>query len=492
MDIILKKIYWERANLHIEITGKYKSIYLFYADKKYPLKCFNNEIIIPFYNIPPRKTLASGQWKIIIDEHALEIEPSMLKELANYTRLFRYKTNYAYAVDLTTDEDYSLIIRTEFYRTNKEPMKDHLSLKKYIEYGISNILYKLIHLFSGKKNILLFSENDDKLSVNLEPLKEHLQELPNYKVRSLTKNCFKNKTSISYRLKEICVLASASYIFIDNYTPILTYLKLSSDVKLIQIWHAGVGFKSVGYARFGLSGSPHPYISGHRQNTHVIVDNEKLINIYEEVFGIDSANIYPYGLPRLDKFLNQEVITLKKEALKELFPEIKDKKVILFAPTYRGNGQKDAYYDMEYINQDKLSKFCQDNKAIILFKFHPFTNNKLIIEQKNQKYLIDVNHYTSINDLLYITDILVTDYSSCTYEASLLDIPIIFYRYDKEQYEYERGIHTADVFESKTYEALNSQEMLKYLKELLKYKKKNIKNIERDSCKKIIKEIFGE
>ena len=128
----------------------------------------------------------------------------------------------------------------------------------------------------------------------------------------------------------------------------------------------------------------------------------------------------------------------------------------------------------------------------MIFKFHPFTNNKIEILDEYKEYLIDVTDYKSINELLYITDVLVTDYSSCAYEATLLDIPIVFYRYDKEEYEYVRGIHTADVFKSKTIEVTESEKLISSIDELKNYNRKEIEFKTRNSIKKIKEEIFGE
>ena len=57
----------------------------------------------------------------------------------------------------------------------------------------------------------------------------------------------------------------------DDYAPLFNWLKLKSGTELIQLWHAGVGFKAVGYARFGKKGTPNPWRCCYRQLDYAIV-----------------------------------------------------------------------------------------------------------------------------------------------------------------------------------------------------------------------------
>ncbi len=504
MAIKTIKVYWERTNLHITLSEKIKTAYIESKQNKISLEHKENELVLSFYNLPEGTMLPAGEYHLIINDQIVQIEDNLYKELDSLARINKYKDIYAYTVDLTVNTEKELIITTEFYIKNLNPksetsIKHHRTLNRKIKAIIKivakfmiNAFYRLIHLFSCPKRVLFLSENSNELTVNLKPLKDSLDSDNIYKTKTFTKNTFKHRSSKLLRLKEIIEIALARYVVIDNYTPIFTYLRLSKNTKLVQLWHAAIGFKSVGYARFGRSGSPHPYISGHRYLDYVIVDSEPLIEVYQEVFGIQKEKIYPYGLPRLDNFLDKDIISKTKEKLLKEYPEFGNKKIILYAPTYRGNGQKDAFYDMEKIPTKELYDYCKNNNAIVVFKFHPFTNNKLEIKEKYKSHLIDLTSYQNFNELLYITDILVTDYSSCAYEASLLDIPILFYRYDKYEYEYIRGIHTADIFTSQTTEITNELEIIKEISILMSYKRKEIKYQKRDSIKKIQKEIFGE
>ena len=86
---------------------------------------------------------------------------------------------------------------------------------------------------------------------------------------------------------------------------------------------------------------------------------------------------------------------------------------------------------------------------------------------------------------------MITDYSSCAYEFSMFNRPLIFYRFDKEIYEYLRPIHTLDAFTSNQYEVKDFDNLLKTLEKLKSIKiedrfKNMIKDNNNDSCKKIM------
>lgn len=186
---------------------------------------------------------------------------------------------------------------------------------------------------------------------------------------------------------------------------------------------------------------PFPYESCHRKYDYAIVGAESLIPVYQEVFGIDKEKILPYGLPRLDKFLDKEIINSIKDKIYDLYPNLKAKKIILFAPTYRGSGQKDAYYPYDKLNLNKINELCQKENYVFIIKMHPFISKRLEVPQEYRDHILDLSNYSDINELLYITDILITDYSSNIYDFSLLNKPILFYTYDLEVYEITNKVH---------------------------------------------------
>src|SRR5699024_274747 len=223
------------------------------------------------------------------------------------------------------------------------------------------------------------------------------------------------------------LLGKARYIFIDDYHPMIYKVNFRKNQDVIQVWHAVGTFKTFGYSRVGKAGGNFFNTRSHRNYTKVYVSAENDVPYYAEAFGIEEKNVITTGVPRTDVFFDDEYRKRVTKELYSMYPQVKDKQVILFAPTFRGNGHKSAYYPFFKINFEKLAKYCKDTNTVVLFKMHPFVRNKLNIQKKHEKYFIDLSNYREVNNILFITDVLISDYSSLVYEYSLFNKPMIFY-----------------------------------------------------------------
>lgn len=482
--IYLKKVYWQNIYLHLLLEGNNFAEYEFYitdlTEKKYPLIIKDNEIIINIVNFPDIKLLNTGKWYILFRTSTYEdfvcIDKKVGYEFEHLDKIFKYGRNkYSYLINFkvvdydevkfriknTTDTTYAMTFCLEiaYMMLNKKETKRNifvessnivqviLKLSIILCQKMMQLIYQILCFFRRKdgKHILMMSETRTPISGNLKALdmrmkERHLNEI--YKISysfSITLQQNKFKTLIDW-LRLLWVLPKQDYVFVDDYVPIFKFITLDSKTKFIQLWHAGVGFKSVGYSRFGKEGSPHPMESCHRKYTHVVVGSSDLIPVYEEVFGVDQKNFYPYGLPRLDGYLDKIKIENFKKEFYENYPFLKGKKIILFAPTYRGSSQKDAFYPLEKINHKKILEL-KDKDFVFLYKMHPFINQEINIEKEYEDVIFNFSNFNDINSLFYITDILITDYSSNVYEYSLLKKPIIFYAYDRDFYQLTRGVH---------------------------------------------------
>lgn len=88
---------------------------------------------------------------------------------------------------------------------------------------------------------------------------------------------------------------------------------------------------------------------------------------------------------------------------------------------------------MEVLNLERLYNELKD-EYVFLFKIHPFVKNDFNIPYQYKEFFYNFSSYREINDLLFITDILITDYSSVCFEYALLNKPMIFFAYDVEEY----------------------------------------------------------
>ena len=319
-----------------------------------------------------------------------------------------------------------------------------------------------------KKTVLFMSEQNESMTGNLEAVyrrmhERHLDE--QFKITTSFRSAVakKDEYKAGSWINTINKIARADYIFVDDHCPVFDWLKIDSKTEVIQLWHAGAGYKGVGYSRWGHKGCPAPF-SCHRQYTWCITPSDNIGYFFSEQFGINDEQIIPTGMPRMDEYLDEEYRAKKTEELKHLYPICINKKVILFAPTYRGTNKALAHYPYNLIDFEKLYEFCGD-EYVVLFKMHPWVQKPVPIDRKYQDRMLDVGDYKNINDLFYITDIYISDYSSGIFEYSLMKRPALFYAFDELQYAYTRGFHR-DYRESTPGKVCNSfDEIILALKE---------------------------
>lgn len=287
------------------------------------------------------------------------------------------------------------------------------------------------------------SENRSRIMDNLEAIDTRLKERgldKEFNISYQFRNIFAGIQNPFSWLKTVTLLAKQDYIFVDDYAPVFSFLDLDKRTTLVQVWHAGFGFKLVGYGRFGITGSPQPVKSCHRKYTYALIGNDQLREIYSEVFGIEKKALLATGMPRLEHFLDEDHMASVKEAFYKTFPEIEGKKVITFAPTYRGTSQNNAYYDFSMLDFDKLYDYCKTNNAVFIVKQHHFLREKAPLKAEQMDVFYECSDY-NLNDLFYVTDVLITDYSSCFYDFLLLGKPVLFFTYDRAVYSATRGVH---------------------------------------------------
>lgn len=295
----------------------------------------------------------------------------------------------------------------------------------------------------GKKTLLFLSEQTDVMPLNMQAILTRLRERgldEEFRILISLRRFTSQKQTILSTLQMIHKLAQADIIVLDDHVPVLDWMKLAADTTVIQVWHAGAGFKGVGYSRWGHHGCPGPF-SAHRQNTYSISGSAAISHFFSEQFGILDEQVIPTGMPRMDAYLDPDNRKRITEALYEAYPQTKGKMVILFAPTYRGRNRENAYYPYELIDFEALYQLCRKKDAVVLFKMHPWVPGEVPIGERYADRLISVNAYPNINDLFYITDLYISDYSSGMYEFSLMNKPMLFFAYDKVQYAASRGFH---------------------------------------------------
>jgi len=238
-------------------------------------------------------------------------------------------------------------------------------------------------------------------------------------------------------------LATARYFIIDDYYYPVYVSSLRKGTEVIQLWHACGAFKKFGYSVLDKSYSPDDdylkMVQIHRNYSKVYVSGEACVAPYADAFGMTQERIYPLGVPRTDQLLNTARQARVREKLYDRYPEWRKKRIILLAPTFRGNGQTTAHYDQE-LDFEKFRRELGPD-TVLLLRMHPFVLNPPVVPDAYSDQIINMTDYPDINDLMQIADILITDYSSVIFEFALLQKPMIFLVNDLQSYKAERDFY---------------------------------------------------
>lgn len=345
------------------------------------------------------------------------------------------------------------------------PKKDEIASSRAVVYIIKHARWKVtsfcnvkigilpiklscmsfVNWFAGKfpvkqNRVVFLSNRRNDLSGNFEYVYSMLRTDPDLDIRFVLDNRSVRNMSFRNMLRLAVYFANSRIILVDDYMELLFKMPRREGTTLIQLWHACGAFKTFGCSRMGKRGGQTLKSPNHRTYDYATVSSQEIAKFYAEGFGLSPEKVVATGIPRTDIFFDEEYKEKVQEEFYQNYPKLKDKKIILFAPTFRGNGKNSGYYPVELFDVNKLYEQLGGEYAILI-KHHPFVLNRNAIKKEYEDYIIDLSMNSELNDLLFITDVLITDYSSVVFEASLLKIPMLFYVFDLEQYIATRGFY---------------------------------------------------
>ena len=164
----------------------------------------------------------------------------------------------------------------------------------------------------------------------------------------------------------------------------------------------------------------------------------QISNLFQRLFHATKESILLCDLPRNDELLDYS--TERKKTIRANLKISDTKKVILYAPTYReylwdDNG-KNLIVPPIHLNKWKE---ILGSDYVLLFRAHYAVGTALNI--KTDDFIIDVSSFPNLNDLYAVSDMMISDYSSCFFDYSILDRPMFCFAYDLEEYEEKRGLY---------------------------------------------------
>lgn len=292
--------------------------------------------------------------------------------------------------------------------------------------------------FSGKKygdNTSYILDELIKLNNNLDIVwlqdDEYNYKVPNnFRVLSFWKN----------NIRKIYEYATAT-VWIDTHL-MRSYMRKRKRQLFIETWHGGLGIKKI-----------HGDIPVEKQNIYamaevrntariadVFISNcDHLTNVYKSAFGYNGT-VWKCGYPKNDMLFSDNNFATEK--VKKYYGIASDKKILVYAPTFRNNSEDEfdmSVFDIDFyrLHETLIKKF--GGKWVVLVKYHPIMINKISYE--NTEYFINATRYPEMQEIVHSADIFITDYSSCIFDAAIRDIPCFTYAVDFERYKSDVGVY---------------------------------------------------
>ncbi|MDR7000611.1 CDP-glycerol glycerophosphotransferase family protein [Neobacillus niacini] len=309
-------------------------------------------------------------------------------------------------------------------------------LKKYLALAV---MY-LFNCFPIKKNkIFLYSYYGSQYGCNPKYITEYI--LRNYSNNMFdivwAFNTMQNKEQLNGFRKvktmslryfyELCT----SKVVITNFRTTDLYIKRKHQY-YIQTWHSSLRLKKI--EQDALNSLPTEYISMAKKDSLkcdlLLSGCEFSTRIFERAFWY-KGKIFEHGTPRNDVLFSRNSYLREK-----VFSELKiksNKKIVLYAPTFRKDNRLDVY-NLNYSEALEKLKSKFKGEWIFLVRLHPHLLSKSY-ELVMGDDVIDVTAYDDIQELLSITDVLITDYSSLMFDFLITKRPCFLYIPDIKEYE---------------------------------------------------------
>ncbi len=237
-------------------------------------------------------------------------------------------------------------------------------------------------------------------------------------------------------LEEIKALATAKF-WVDNKRKGCWIRKRKGQV-YIQTWHGPIALKKI--EKDVEEKLPSYYVKSAKHDSRMadyfLSSSAWTTEFFRKSFWYE-GRILEFGTPRSDIFYKENAGIREKILIHYKLNQ--DTKILLYAPTFRDDGSIDAY-DMDYLKLKSLLESRFGGFWKILLRLHP----NIIDKQSNVQYNHDIlngNEVNDINELIIACDALITDYSSCMFDAMEAGKKVILYASDIEKYRTDRGFY---------------------------------------------------
>lgn len=211
-------------------------------------------------------------------------------------------------------------------------------------------------------------------------------------------------------------------IVVDGNSFVHATINKKESVKVIQVWHATGAIKKFGSDVDNRRYQIKPYDG-------LIVSSNYFQEIFAKALATPLEQTKVLGIMKTDYLFDDNYLLDQEMKFYQKYPNLIDKKIVLYAPTFRGTGIDDMNFDANDIKELE-QMLGQDYQLIV--RLHP------LVKTKAQDFMMcdEMDLYT----MLYVSDVVISDYSALVYDASILQKQIILYLYDLQEYIKNRGL----------------------------------------------------
>ncbi len=316
-------------------------------------------------------------------------------------------------------------------KNNNQSFKKKLNKRckeasKFVQYKwLFPLAFKLYSIKPVDENLVVFADERDRdMPDNFLSLYEMCQE-KGYRCVFLSGKSFGESVSglkqkiekFRFNLKFMKLYAQCRAIFLVEYVGIAYVTKARPKTQVIQLWHACGMIKNIAYSAFGSKWSPgtlSPEIVKRypMHNTYTLVcgASPRLCRYYADAFRCSPEITQPLGCPRTDIYYDEEFKKSANEKVRQLIPQIKGRKIIVYAPTFRGTSIKKSYVDAEF-DYVKMNERLSE-EYVFLTKFHPLLAKGGLSEAgrlQASDFVFDISDKLTAEEAVCVADILISD-----------------------------------------------------------------------------------
>ena len=277
---------------------------------------------------------------------------------------------------------------------------------------------------------------------------KHIWLIGNHDELLRLKDEYKEHSNVVFVLRDqaadvAMAIATSKYLVQNNSLP--HYFAKREEQIVISTWH-GIALKKIGYdaAGGGINAPTGNVVRSFLQSDYILSPNKFMTDVLKKSFklqGLYNGKIVQEGYPRTDLISKTGRDEISRKLARRGIKIEPGKKIILYAPTWRGGSPETVQNTARdfAVFFDTLRENISTNFHQILIKPHYLVYNKLEEKEKEGGSYIPAG--VDATELLSLVDILITDYSSISFDFLITDRPILFYLPDVEKYEKLQGLN---------------------------------------------------